>query len=128
MVPYAPVSIGSSRRPIAKPFAALVAAIGLFPVVGCNHSEWYTREMNWSSDANPVGLRRLPEGAVRLTFVQSPSTSVGLEIPGLKERLESSGKRIVPVQFEIQCSHRHFALIRVRAVDGRAVQTTRSNM
>lgn len=127
VVPYARLSISSSRSYITKTCAALVAAIGLFPIVGCNRSEWYTRDMTWSSES-PVGLRRLPEGAVRLTFVQSPSTSVGLQIPGLRERLESSGKRIVPVQFEIQCSHRTFALIKVRAVDGHAVQTTGSNM
>jgi hypothetical protein len=36
----------------------------------------------------PVGLRRLPEGAIQLTFVQSPEFYVGLQIPGLKERLD----------------------------------------
>jgi hypothetical protein len=128
VVPYAPVTKGSTRRPIAKRVASLVAAVGLFTAVGWNRTEWYTRDMTWSSAANPNGLRQLPEGAVRLTFVESPRISVGLQIPGLKERLENTGKRIVPVQFEIQCSHRHFALIRVRSVDGRAVQTSSSNM
>jgi hypothetical protein len=66
--------------------------------------------MTWSSDASPVGLRRLPEVAVGLTFVQSPASNVSLQIPDLKERLESTEKRIVPVRFEIQCK-RQFDLI-----------------
>lgn len=123
-----PVITRNSLRLSAKSIATLVLVVGLFPVVGCNHTERYTSEMTWSSDANPVGLRRLPEGAVRLSFVQSPAFHVGLQIPGLKERLESTEKRIVPVRFEIQCKHRQFHLIRVRSVDGFAVQTTRTNM
>ena len=72
----------NSRCPIALPIAIVVC---LFLGMGCNHTESYTRDMTWSSDPNPAGLRRLPEGAIRLTFIQSPEFNAGLQIPGLKE-------------------------------------------
>ena len=83
-----PVIERNSLRSSAKSIACLVVVVGLFAVVGCNHTDRYTREMTWSSDANTVGLQRLPAGAIQLTFVESPILHVGLQIPGLKERLE----------------------------------------
>lgn len=97
-------------------------------VVGCRHTESVRREMSWSEESQVNGMRTLPEGAVRMTFVQSPKFHVGLVIPGLKQRLEASGKRQVSVDFEIQCYRRHFDVIRVSSVDGTAIKTRADNM
>jgi hypothetical protein len=100
----------------------------LFWLAGCDHTVALTREMTWSIESSAVGLRDLPEGGVRLTFVQTPKFHVGLRLPGLKEHLEQARKKEISVRFEIQCKHCQFAMIRVRSVDGISFQSGPTNM
>lgn len=97
-------------------------------LAGCSHAEHSTREMSWSLESHVPGMRALPDGAVRLTFVQAPEFHVGLLVPGLIDHLQASGKKQIPVSFEIQCKHRRFSLIRIRSVDGLSVETRVDNM
>jgi hypothetical protein len=103
-------------------------AIGLLSLAACHHTENFIREMTWSTEKNSVGLRTLPEGTIRLTFVQAPKFHVALSFPGLKEHLEKAEKGEVPVLFEIQCKHRQLAMLRIRSVAGIVVQSGPSNM
>src|SRR5947209_11791748 len=99
-------------RRAVRAIAMTLLASGLVWLAACSHTESLICDMTWSSQADSVGLRTLPEGAVRLTFVQAPKFHVGLQVPNLKEQLEKAKKREVPVLFEIQCKHRQFAMIR----------------
>src|ERR1700730_2395347 len=94
----------------------------MFWLFACSHTEQITREMTWSTESHVSGMRALPEGGVRLTFVQAPKFHAGLVIPGLSTRLQTSGKAKILVGFQIQCEHRRFSLIRIRSVDGLPVE------
>ena len=111
-----------------RAIAMMLLASGLMWLAACSHTESFIRDMTWSSEADSVGLRTLPEGAVRLTFVRAQKFHVGLQVPDLKERLENAKKPQVPVLFEVQCKHRQFAMIRIRSVAGIVVQSGPSNM
>jgi hypothetical protein len=101
---------------------------GMFWLTACSHTEHITRAMTWSTEAQVRGLSALPEGGVRLTFVQAPKFHVRLVVPNLIKHLESSGKQQVTATFEIQCKRRQFSLIRIRSVDGISVETRPDNM
>ena len=95
---------------------------------GCGHTEHITREMTWSTEPQAPGLMALPQGAVRLTFVEAPKFHVVLRLPDLVKHLKASGRQQVKVAFEIRCTHRRFSLIRIRRVDGFTVETNANNM
>jgi len=106
----------------------ILLSTGLFWLTACSHTERIVRKMTWSTETPGSWKKPLPEGAVRFTFVQAPRFHAGLNVPGLKEHLQTANKTEVAVAFEIQCKRRNFALIRIRSVDGLQVQSDATNM
>src|SRR4051812_21870148 len=69
----------------------------LLLLAGCGRHRVVTREMEWDTEGAP--------NAVRLRFVENPNREMALGgVPELVEHLRRSGKRRIPVEFDVTCN------------------------
>jgi hypothetical protein len=91
----------------------------------CNYSRRHaTEQMSWSVESRDYPLRPLPANTIRLTFEGAPSFhAVVTDVPDIVEHLQSAGRPIVPVEFEVACRlwGKEVIWYRVERVDGHTV-------